>query len=197
LVLADLLAVRERFKLQSFRFFKHRGYRMVERVLCSVGFVLLGTLACQQQVEIAAEQAKPVEVDIAVEEAAIKAVLEKQTAAYSNRNLEGEAEVWAHEPYVYRGPANGVLGWEALRSLYDEEFRTGSGPPWSFQNYDFHIHVAGDVAWAVYDQTKEIPNEQGELQSELAWECRILEKRAGEWKIVLQMGGPYPDEVQE
>ena len=170
---------------------------MVIRVLCSVAFVLLGTLACQQQVEIAAEQEETVEVDTSAEEAAIKAVLEKQTEAFSNRSLEGETEVWAQEPYVYRGPASSVVGWDALRSVYEKEFEEGSGPPWSFQNFNFHIHVAGDVAWAVYDQTKEITNEQGEQQSELAWECRILEKKAGEWKIVLQMGGPYPDEVQE
>ena len=48
----------------------------------------LGLVACEQQ------------VDVAAEEEAIKAVIQKQLDAVRTASYEGEAAVWANEPYI-------------------------------------------------------------------------------------------------
>jgi ketosteroid isomerase-like protein len=140
----------------------------------------------------------PPPVDIAAEEAAIKAVLKLQTQAWSEKSLDGEAAVWAQEPYVFRGyPIDSVVGWEALEGFYQEQFETGSWPPFTAEMSDHHIRIAGDTAWAVYHQVSKRTNEQGEEESDTSWEIRILEKKSGQWRLVLQMTGPYPDWMEQ
>jgi ketosteroid isomerase-like protein len=162
---------------------------MSKRALCLVVLALFGAFACQPAADVPQEP-----VDLAAEEEAIKAVIQQQIEAWSNRNLDGEAAVWAHEPYIFRGyPTDNVVGWESLRGLYQEAFEEGSWPPRSAEMSNYHIHIAGENAWAVYRQVTESTNEQGETQSAASWELRILEKKADQWKLVLQMTGPEPD----
>jgi hypothetical protein len=37
-----------------------------------------------------------------LDKSAITAVLDKQTRSYFQRSYEGEADVWAHQPYIMR-----------------------------------------------------------------------------------------------
>lgn len=159
---------------------------MYRRIVVIFFLISLGSIACQ-------------EVDIAAEEEAIKAVLKKQTDSFYNRSMEGESEVWAHEPYVYRGfSIDPVIGWENLRNLYQEAFDSPSGPPPYLSEHSRHfIRIKGDVAWTVYHQVLHVENEQGFDETIEGWEHRILEKKDGEWKIVLQMNAPYPPEDQD
>ncbi len=159
---------------------------MFKRIVVIFFLIALGSAACQ-------------EVDIAAEEEAIKAVLKKQTDSFYNRSMEGEYEVWAHEPYVYRGfSIDPVIGWENLSKLYQEAFDSPSGPPPYLSEHSRHfIHIKDDVAWTVYHQVLHVENEQGFTETIEGWEHRILEKRGEDWKIVLQMNAPYPPENQE
>jgi len=138
------------------------------------------------------------EADTAAEEEAIKAVLKKQTDSFYNKSIEGESEVWAHEPYVFRGfSIDHVIGWENLRQLYEEVFASPARVPYLAEHSRHFIHVKDDVAWTVYHQVLHVENEQGFDETIEGWEHRILEKRDGDWKIVLQMNAPYPSEDQE
>ncbi len=133
------------------------------------------------------------QVDLKAEEEAIKAVLKKQTDSFYNKSIEGEAAVWAHEPYVFRGfSIEPVIGWEAMRNLYEEVFAGASWPPYLSEHSKHFIHIKDDVAWTVYHQVVYVENEQGMKETVTGWELRILEKKNSQWKIVLQMSGPYP-----
>jgi len=157
---------------------------MYKRIVIISFLIALGPLACQQ-------------VDIAAEEEAIKAVLKKQTDSFYNKSMEGESEVWAHEPYVYRGfSIDNVIGWENLRKLYEEVFASSALSPYLSEHSRHFIHINDDVAWTVYHQVLHVENEQGFTETIEGWEHRILEKRDGEWKIVLQMNAPYPSQEE-
>ena len=138
-------------------------------------------------------------VDIEAEEQAIKAVLKKQTDSFYNKSLEGEADVWAQEPYVFRGlsVAEPVIGWEALSKLYREVFQSAAWPPYLSEHSRHFIHIRDDVAWTVYHQVVYVENEKGLKETVEGWEHRILEKKDGQWKIVLQLSGPYPQEPED
>ena len=138
------------------------------------------------------------EVDTAAEEEAIKAVLKKQTDSFYNKSIEGESEVWAHEPYVFRGfSIDHVIGWENLRQLYEEVFASSGRAPYLAEHSRHFIHVKDDVAWTVYHQVLHVENEQGFDETIEGWEHRKKKKKDGDWKIVLQMNAPYPSEDEE
>ena len=153
---------------------------MYKRFVILSVLIMLGSIACQQ-------------VDIAAEEEAIRTLLKKQTDSFYNKSLDGEAEVWAQEPYVFRGfSIEPIIGWEAMSKLYQEVFAGASWPPYLSEHSNHFIHIKDDVAWTVYHQVVHVENEQGLKETVEGWELRILEKKGGQWKIVLQMSGPYP-----
>ena len=158
---------------------------MTRKVLLILFVLALGAAACQ-------------EVDVVAEEEAIKAVLKKQTDSFYNKSIEGESEVWAHEPYVFRGfSIDHVIGWENLKQLYEEVFTSNTNAPYLSEHSRHFIHIKDDVAWTVYHQVLHFENAQGFDETVEGWEHRILEKRDGEWKIVLQMNAPYPPDNQD
>jgi len=161
------------------------GTVMFRKTMVVLFVLALGASACQ-------------EVDIAAEEEAIKAVLKKQTDSFYNKSLEGEFEVWAHEPYVFRGfSIDHVIGWENLKNLYEDVFASDTNVPYLSEHSRHFIHIKDDVAWTVYHQVLHFENEQGFTEKVEGWELRILEKMDGDWRIVLQMNAPYPPEDQD
>ena len=139
--------------------------------LCTVVFLL----ACQQSVAADAEKA------------AIKAVNEKQLAAYVGRDYDGEAEVWAQEPYIVHASRNPpTVGWEKLSASYRTEFAPESEPSVVFHvmtasNYD--IHLNGNVAFVFFDQHVEY-TEDGERKTGDGKSLKYFEKKNGQWRII-------------
>jgi ketosteroid isomerase-like protein len=139
--------------------------------LCTVVFLI----ACQQS--IAADS----------EEAAIKAVNEKQLAAFVDRDYDGEAEVWAQEPYILHASYDPYLvGWEKLSASYRTNFAPESEPSVVFHvmtasNYD--VHLNGNVAYVFYDQHSEY-TEDGERQTGDSKSLKYFEKKNGQWRII-------------
>ena len=81
---------------------------MYRNIILVMVLVLIGTFACQNK------------VDITAEEEAIKAVTQQHFDAWRNLSLESEQAVWANEPYVLRisGPSgNRTVGWDSLSTL--------------------------------------------------------------------------------
>jgi ketosteroid isomerase-like protein len=139
--------------------------------LCTVVFLIV----CQQAVAGDSE------------EAAIKAVNEKQLTAFVNRDYGGEAEVWAQEPYIAHGNHDPVsVGWEKLSAHYKTAFAPESEPSvvlhsLTASNYD--VHLNGNVAFVFYDQHAEY-TEDGERQTMESKALKYFEKKDGQWKII-------------
>jgi ketosteroid isomerase-like protein len=140
-----------------------------------------------------APQAEAGETD----ESAIKAVMEKQTRAFFERNFEAEEDVWAQEPYIIRMsdvvPLN--VGWDAISTAYKTIFEKYPDPvaglDFSFSNV--HLNVHGDAAWVVYEQ--HLKGEfEGEAFSSTSREVRFLTRIDGKWKIVYQFTTNLPRE---
>jgi ketosteroid isomerase-like protein len=139
--------------------------------LCAVVFLI----ACQQSVAAASE------------EAAIKAVNEKQLAAVVSLDYDGEAEVWAQEPYIIHASYDPYLvGWEKIGAHYRTSFAPESEPRsvlhvLTASNYD--IHLNGNVAFVFYDQHSEY-TEDGERKTGDGKLLKYLEKKNGQWRII-------------
>ncbi|MCB7130424.1 MAG: nuclear transport factor 2 family protein [Candidatus Brocadiales bacterium] len=141
----------------------------------------LGLVACEQK------------VDVAAEEEAIKAVNQKQLDAVCSADYEGEAAVWAQEPYiVIRKSGRKIVGWDSLSVWYKETFEKNrelvQNEPDKYRidecsgsNYD--IHLNGNAAYIHYDEHAEGIWE-GEEFSNDSKVAKYLEKIDGEWKIV-------------
>jgi hypothetical protein len=128
-------------------------------------------------------------VDLAAEQQAIKAVLEKQTRAFYERSIEGEEEVWAQEPYVVRMLDTGEhdVGWDRIGEGYRTFMQENPTPveDLQFTHDNVHLQIHGDGAWVVFDQALRATLE-GEPISYDSREVRFLARIDGEWKIVYQ-----------
>jgi len=116
------------------------------------------------------------------EEDAIRKVIEQETRAYYESNIDKWSDTWAHEPttyVVYAGPwgSTELLGWEKILKEYkgymqnptpiDEEQYKISG-----KKYDYQFKISGNLASVALKENK------GNLGT------RVLEKQNGHWKIV-------------
>jgi ketosteroid isomerase-like protein len=126
------------------------------------------------------------QVDIAAEEAAIKAVNEKNMAAANAADYEGEAEVWAHEPYIVHGFYEPVkVGWDTLSAHYKTTF-SNREPGLVFHartasNYD--IRMNGNIAFVLYDEHVEF-TQDGEKRVNDYKTLKYFEKKNGQWKVI-------------
>jgi ketosteroid isomerase-like protein len=141
------------------------------------------TVLCAVVLSIACQQSVAGDSD----EAAIKAVNEKQLAAFVNRDYDGEAEVWAQEPYIAHANHDPIsVGWEKLSAHYKTAFASESEPSvvlhaMTASNYE--IHLNGNVAFVFYDQHYEY-TEDGERKTADSKALKYFEKKDGQWRIV-------------
>ena len=147
-------------------------------VIFLVLLAALGLVACEQK------------VDVAAEEEAIKAVNQKQLEAYRTADYVGEAATWANEPYIIHAGLSDdriIIGWDSLSVFYKDSFNTrkqGSGYDFrqaTGSNYDIYLH--GNIAVISYDQHSEGVWDGEEFSTDIR-QIKYLEKIDGEWKIV-------------
>ena len=163
---------------------------MRSKIICLLAIILVGAIACQkcqEKVETAACEEK---VDIAAEKEAIKAVLQKQLVAVSNLDYEGEAEVWAQEPYIVRQSGDSyIVGWDSLSVFYKTWFREvrEKGPEYwtvrEMRGSNFDIHLNCNVAFVFYDEHYDYTWESKDY-SGVSRLLKYLEKKDEGWKIV-------------
>lgn len=114
------------------------------------------------------------------DEAAIKKVIEAETAAWNAGNLQAQMACWQVQPYS-RGLITDVDG-----THYDmsAEMMKIPGPITpngaTSTNSNYLISVKGEMAWSSHNQVT-TSKDGGKTYSH---EMRILEKIAGTWKIV-------------
>jgi tetratricopeptide (TPR) repeat protein len=127
-----------------------------------------------------------------VEKEAIKDVIIKQIENYYGRNYEVYKDVWAHEPFIVRMNSGGFrhASWDSVGTMYKKEMEDY---PVIFKDFkynvsDMHIHVNGNSAWAIHNQTVD-GIWRGTPYSSKGWNVRVLEKIDGKWKITFHMNG--------
>ena len=116
------------------------------------------------------------------EEAAIRQVLERESATWRAGDVVGHAACWQLRPYsrVLVSTTNGqVLDVPPARMV---EPSPGMGQGGSAVNSNYKMHVAGNTAWVSHEE--ESIAKDG--QKTYSHEVRMLEKVAGHWKLVGQ-----------
>jgi len=125
-------------------------------------------------------------IDVGKEQDAIKAVLEKSSKAWSDRDFESIASVWIQDETSTRiGATNGSFGitqgWDGQEARYKTFFENNPEPSANkeiFSNY--RMKVYNESAWVILDNT--IVNSDGETLNK-AMHTYILEKVNNQWKI--------------
>ena len=147
---------------------------MKKNLLALFTLILLVGTSCQEK------------IDIEKEKEAIKAVIEEQTNAFTDRDLDRIAATHVNDETFIRLAANKdgyyyVIGWEDRRLQYEEIFKNNPDTLlYKFVNTNYKIKVYSESAWAVYDETWY--DSEGESLS-MNLDVRFLEKINGEWKI--------------
>jgi hypothetical protein len=133
------------------------------------------------------------QADQASEAAIIIGVLDRESAAFWNKDYEAWAACWVHAPYVrtlgwwQRGGVTVIEGWDALRERMLANFRANPDPnPTAIQvrRENVNLRIAHDVAWVTFDQYGADTGEPDMDMPGVSRETRILEKHEGVWKIV-------------
>jgi len=126
-------------------------------------------------------------VDIEKEKAAIIAVLEEDTEAFFDSDIDRLSAVHVQDETNIRLTAtkSGYTyeeGWEEVESFFRDYFENEAQPGEFYEvKRNYKIKVYGESAWAVFDN--DFYNGEDELLS-TSIHAEFLEKVNGEWKIV-------------
>jgi hypothetical protein len=114
------------------------------------------------------------------DEAAIKKVIEAETAAWNAGNLQGQMACWQIQPYSRSliSAGDGTQYDITAEMMKKPEPITASGA--TATNTNYMISVKGDMAWSSHNQVTTAKDGSKTYSREM----RILEKIAGSWKIV-------------
>jgi hypothetical protein len=127
------------------------------------------------------------EIDVTKEEEAIKALIEKSTQAFFDRDLELlSATQVTDESFIklqaYQSGYDYNVGWEERIASLNELIKNNPDPAATkLKNANYKIKVYPKSAWAVYDQN--LYDSEGNFLN-MSIQARFLEKVEGEWKIV-------------
>lgn len=126
---------------------------------------------------------------------AIVALIHQNRIAIWMRDFDSWSECFVHQPYLTRmgwWAPGGVFwrrGWDEISARLKHEIE-GRPEPNEAYAYDtkvtnLQIRVAGDMAWATFDQTYPGSEVSPQLSAGLTHELRIFERHDGSWKIAL------------
>ncbi len=118
------------------------------------------------------------------EEAAIKAVIEKETKAFFEIDQKTWASLWVHEPYVFWSFAdttdvNSFSGWAEIDKGFENYFKTSKPSTANISRDWHHIKIQGNLAYIRF--TQQVTDDSNRPPQA---EVRVMEKINGEWKIV-------------
>ena len=117
------------------------------------------------------------------DEAAIKAVLERESATWRAGDVAGHAACWHLQPYsrILVSLPNGKtidVPPQAIINPTPADMDLGS----KAVNSNYKIGINGNTAVVSHDETSTAPDGK----KSLSYELRVLEKIKGEWKLVAQ-----------
>ena len=116
------------------------------------------------------------------ETAAIKQVLEKESATWRAGDVAGHAACWHLQPdsRILISTADGQVLDVPPARMVAPSAAMGQGGKAVLSNY--RMHVAGSAAWVSHDEESTAKNGQ----KTYSYEFRMLEKIDGQWKLVGQ-----------
>ncbi len=130
----------------------------------------------------------------AKDKAEILAVIDAETTAWLNRDLEAWSKCWVHEDYARRIASRTIGGAEAIHGYKEHRNRLArvmaafpekSTRPSAVRREDLNIRVSSDMAWVTYRQvilSRDIP--QGTIgEPGIHHQVRVMERHAGRWLI--------------
>ena len=124
---------------------------------------------------------------------AIITLIEREAAAFWDKDFEAWSQCWLHTPYVRnmgwwaRGGISNTEGWENLSAMMKrlmEANPTANATAGNVERRNMNLRIGVDIAWVTFDQ---YGLDTGDLAMDmpgLSRETRILEKHDGQWKIV-------------
>ncbi|WP_300012310.1 nuclear transport factor 2 family protein [uncultured Roseobacter sp.] len=121
------------------------------------------------------------------QEAAIMAVIARETDRFVCRDSEGWTSCWVQDErarLVSVSPSFGTTileGWEAVKHYMQDVFESGSTCEIvDFQRRNADIIIGGDIAFVIFDGH----STHVDQKCEKTFETRVLERKAGEWSIL-------------
>ena len=150
------------------------------------------TLLITLALSAAALMATPKTAVAQADASAIKAVIERETTAFNNRDAGTFADCWANVPeagqlviWQEKDGKNTIISNRNTKQdmpVSGKALMSSLGKPTgeTFQNSDYQIRTNGNAAFAQYEQV----NNKPDGEKEYAHSTRYLEKIAGTWKIV-------------
>jgi uncharacterized protein (TIGR02246 family) len=134
-------------------------------------------------VSVIAACAQPApQVDVAAEEAAVRAVSDSITAAEIARDFDKALSFYANDAVVQPPDAPPVVGKDAMRGLY-QAFFTPEITAFSSQTSSVQVSASGDMAWitGVNSVTVTLPAGAQTLPGKF---LAVARKIDGAWKVV-------------
>ena len=133
----------------------------------------------------------------ATDVAHVNAASEIFIAAIAARDIHAMDKVWAHEPYAtFIGPlsATVVVGWDGVRKAW--EMRFGQFDRVTISLTESHVHINGNVAWAVGMEKVQLLRKDGKTISFDAFVTNVFENQDGRWLMVSHHATPMFKEAQ-
>ncbi len=124
------------------------------------------------------------------DEAAIKATIEGESAAFHQREPDKVMFYWLNAPYVshyYNEKGTGyVRGYEAINNgMRMVLSRNPEVDKAVYKNHDYLIRINGSSAWATF-----ITDRAERAKTTQTYDARYLEKADGVWKLVAVLSSP-------
>jgi Domain of unknown function (DUF4440) len=127
-----------------------------------------------------------------VDSVAIRAVIDRETQAYLDRDASKQAACWASQTVLSQrvslGDGSVVVGdgdHTSLQRGLATCFRQLAEPDKStFVHTDVHVRIRGEAAFVTFKQTMQHPDTGNPRPTETSQHTRYLEREAGEWRIV-------------
>jgi len=116
------------------------------------------------------------------EEAAIRQVLERESATWRAGDVAGHAACWQLRPYsrILVSTTTGQVFDVPPARMVEPSPSMGQGG--SAVNSNYKMHVSGSTAWVSHEEVSTAKDGQKTYSHEV----RMLEKIAGQWKLVGQ-----------
>ncbi len=117
------------------------------------------------------------------EEAAIRQLLEKESATWRSGDVKGHAECWAIKPYsriLVSTVEGNVMDVPPYVMINPPANMIGKGG--SSVNSNYKMNISGNHAWVSHDEE----STAADGTKSYTYEFRILEKINNEWKLVGQ-----------
>jgi hypothetical protein len=126
--------------------------------------------------------------DSSREQAALRKAWNEACEAFTAKDWNRYAQVWAHEPglqVIHPPQREWLKGWPAVEERYRGIF--ASDAKWKFETRQFYAQISpsGDAAWATIETVLILNG-----NSQTAWQVAVFKKISGEWKVALAFSAP-------